>query len=76
MRFCVTDIVRFNDKVSCLAGVMCREKGITGQVVCIQQPSKYVPEESVLVDAGLGYVIYARPAELELVASPYEFPDE
>lgn len=53
------DVVFFTEKVNCDAGRFCLAHGIAGVVKSIQPTA-------ILVDAGLGYIIYASRDDVVL----------
>ena len=53
-------VVKFKDNATSLAAKFCHDQGLVGVVVGIEQ-SRYV------INAGLGYNIYAPYGELEIV---------
>jgi hypothetical protein len=53
------DVVLFSHSPPYAAGHFCYERGIAGKVMGFQLGT-------ILVDAGLGYVIYAQPGDLVL----------
>jgi hypothetical protein len=55
----IGNIVYFTDKANCLAGKFCFNQGIAGEVLSVQPTI-------IVVDAGLGYHIYAYRDELRL----------
>jgi hypothetical protein len=60
-------IVSFTEEVKCEAGRFCFSKGITGRISGTE--SGYF-----VIDANLGYPVYAPFEHLVIVATPQEIP--
>lgn len=61
-------MVEFTAESQCTAAEWCRANEILGKVVNIQS------SQTFLVDAGLGYPIYARPNHIKFVAETGDVP--
>jgi len=64
----IGDIVAFSDGVDHIAGVFCKDKGITGRIIRRDQGM-------FVVDTGFTYEVFARPEHLKLIAAGNEIPE-
>jgi len=62
----IENLVKFNNNASCAAAVWCRENDIQAKVVNVV----HVDEAGayIVIDAGLGYVIYATKEQVDIVS--------
>lgn len=64
------DIVRFNDSASSIAAIWCYKNNITGVI------SERDDSGMFIINAGLGYDIWAKPEHINIIAKYHEIPED